>query len=749
MLHPHLRCLVPTLLLLTQSMVSAEEVTAPGASPTVLPVLTVEAVTRLDTPLVEQPYAYYRTDREDLDRTNAATPVDALDHTPGVYVQKTASNQSSPYLRGLTGEQTLLMFDGVRLNHAMMRGGPNQYAALIPDGAVGAVDVLLGSSSTVQGTDGLTGTINFVQAQAGRQATTAASPWMSFREDTADGHTLAAGVDGRAGDFAYSVDGSRGWYHDKEGGRDAGDHLFGTAAGQNTIPNSGYDQVDGGARVAYTGLAANRFELSGGIVEQSDAPRPDGYFENSGTARNISRFYDPQIFQYVHARHILAPIGNAPRVQTTVYWHRQYEAQTRERYNTALTRYTRDEWEDEVATTGIDLQLTNVILHTHTVTYGGTYYEDRTSNSLMSYASPDTNPANAVFAPAASTPGLTTVPDGSSYHGMGIFVQDLWNIAPQWDVLAGARWSRFDWNADVTSDRPGYAAIGNTTVENDTQAVTGNLRLAYHPIDPSTLFAGVSQGFRAPNLSNLTGGQTKGSNNIQTEGNPDLDPERSLTYELGAKYEEQRDSAALTLFYTHLDSLIQTTYIDVNGDGVITSAGGDRAIASNGHDGQLAGFEFSHDWGVLPERLPGDQRVALINVVNATTGEIDVENAQGQIETQHISRANRVFGQTGVTYEPDLQWYVSLLSRWSMAYDEVNPGDANDVRFTTFQAKDQPAGAMPGYMVADLKAGWRSPGRNLRIDGTLENLLNHTYREVGSGTDGSGFAAVVRVTARY
>ena len=736
------RRIVPSLLLLAAALPAAEPVVQGE------PIIVVGSVSRLEDPPVYQPYAYYRQDREDLDRANQASPVEALDHTPGVAVQKTAGNQSSPYVRGLTGEQTLLMFDGVRLNHAAMRPGPNQYSAMLPGNAVDSVDVLLGSSGTVQGSDGLTGTLDFRMAEAGRGTDKVASPWVSTRQDTADGATLSAGVDGAIGGFLYSVDGSRGWYGDRRGGKDAGDHLFGDAADGRDIPNSGYDQYDFGGRVAYVGLARNRFELSGGQVKQWDAPRADGYFENSGNPNNISRFYDPQQFDYIHARHIFAGEGSVPRIQTTGWWHRHQEDQIREDLQGG-NRYRRRETDDQVTTIGIDLQLTSRIA-THEVTYGATWYEDRTANEARAYRSPalNTDPDAAEFDPALSQPGTTTLPDGSRYQGLGVFAPDLRTIAPAWDVLVGLRWSRSSWKSDVTADRPGYATYTDDRIEGDANALTANGRIGWHPIEDSTIFAGVSQGFRAPNLTNLAGIQSRASNNtIQVEGNPDLDPEKSLTYEIGSKIERMRDNASLTFFYTRIDDLIQNTYIDANGDGSIGA--GDRSVSSNAESAELAGFELGEDWGVLASNLPTDSRLSIFNVVNATTGEADEQNpTTGQVDTVHISRANRVFGMGGITYEPTNVWYVTFQTRWSMAYKEVNVGDGQDVRHTTFQAKDRDPGAMPGYAVLDFKAGW-APNRSLRVDAAVENLLDHTYREVGSGIDGAGLAGVLRVTARY
>src|SRR5688500_8299241 len=56
--------------------------------------------------------------RADLDERQPRSAPDALRWEPGVYVQQTAAAQGSAYLRGRTGQQTLLLFDGVRLNNS-------------------------------------------------------------------------------------------------------------------------------------------------------------------------------------------------------------------------------------------------------------------------------------------------------------------------------------------------------------------------------------------------------------------------------------------------------------------------------------------------------------------------------------------------------------------------------------------------------------------------------------------------------
>ena len=768
----HRRLLVPTLAFAAFTLHAEEAATVPASAPIPTPAtvpapattptaseqsatpLAVSA-TRLTSAPQDQPYAFYQHGRSELDHQTGRTAVEALNNTPGVFVQKTAGNQSSPYIRGLTGEQTLLLFDGVRLSNAMFRPGANQYSALIPDSSIGGIDVILGSSSTVTGSDGLTGAIDFRLAEAGRGvAEGQVSPWVSGRIGNADGYRVTGGLDGRVGDFVYSIDGGYADFHDLIGGKDAEDHLFfGAGEDDSEIPNSGFDEYHFGGRVAWLGLANNRFELSAGYTQQMDAPRADGYPENNGSATAISRYYDPQTFSYIHARHIYGGDGGdgaMPRIQTTAYWHVQQEEQFREDIN--ATRYRRRQFQDEISTIGLDLQLTSFIKQ-HEVTYGGTIYQDRTSNDFQRIRTPtngDVNPDNAVQdQSSASNPGSTTVPDDATYNGVGIFLQDFWRITDQWDLLAGIRYSRYDWDFDVTADRAGYAAIGNQSISENTDALTGNLRLGFAPVPPVYTFAGISQGFRAPSLSNLAGIQDRGSSNLQIQGNPELDAEKSLTYELGGRWTEQRDTIALTAFYTTIDDLIQVEYTDVEPDGDIDA--NDQARVVNAEEARLWGLEFSFDYGLpLGNLLPDGARLSLFQVTNWVNGEVDTYNpATASVEEFNLSKANRLFGQAGVRLDLQQGWWGLVRTRWSDAYDEPSLSDGTDIRHTVWQSPGEDPGAMPGYAVLDAKIGWVLSGGKYWVDLTVENLLNRSYREPGSGIDGSGINAILSAGARF
>ncbi len=699
-MHRHARlALVPTLAVLAipAAIIAADQEVGP----------VVVNATRLGSEPFQQPYAIYGVDAGDLRTSPARTPNDELSLTPGVHVQRTSQAQASPYIRGLTGEQTLLMLDGVRLNHAMNRPGANQYAALIPGESIGRIDTILGSTSAVAGSDGLTGGLDYRLAEAGRGVSSPVSPWIAARYGVAeDGVHVGGGVDGRVGDVAYSLDGSFSDFGDITGGKDAGEHLFGSAAGDDEIPNTGYDEYHYAGRVAWLGLARNRFELAAGQTRQTDASRPDGYVENSGNPTRVSREYEVQEFDYAHLRHVIALTGAIDRIQTTAYFHRQHEEQAREDLNPAdatpliPVRYRRREYDDTVDTLGVDLQMTSLVA-THEITYGGTAYLDRIDTDMKRLRSPGGNfdPDAAVQDQSGSAnPGQTTVPDDAEYLGLGVFLQDSWQIDGHWNLLGGVRFSRYAWDFTVTDDRNGFNFISPSAadpnagldVSESAAAFTANVRLGWTPTPDWLAFIGVGQGFRAPNISNLAGIQDRGSASSgvgpQITGNLALDPETSITYEIGARWRQGRDEVAASAFVTTLDDLIQVAYTDLNGDGTITQT--DRAELVNGENGMIVGFELANDLGI-PQGglLPAGWRLAFIQSTSLTSGEVDVPQTSGDVVEEHISRANLAFGRAGLVLEMARGWWTRTQVRWQDRYDEVAPGDASDTRHTTFRAK--------------------------------------------------------------
>ena len=109
-----------------------------------LPEVQILSASRRNTSSLRLPFASsvlnVPTQSENIPRT---VP-ESLSIIPGVFVQKTNHGGGSPFIRGLTGNQTLILIDGIRLNNSTFRYGPNQYLNTIDPFSVNKIEVLRG-----------------------------------------------------------------------------------------------------------------------------------------------------------------------------------------------------------------------------------------------------------------------------------------------------------------------------------------------------------------------------------------------------------------------------------------------------------------------------------------------------------------------------------------------------------------------------------------------------------------------------
>lgn len=124
-----------------------------------LPMALVEGTLLLKTPWEQQPY---RTVLQKVTQTTGSfsrTSPELLMNLTGVMVQKTNHGGGSPTLRGLQGNQTLMLVDGIRLNNSIFRYGPNQYLNTVDAFGLDQMEVLFGNGAVQYGSDAMSGTI--------------------------------------------------------------------------------------------------------------------------------------------------------------------------------------------------------------------------------------------------------------------------------------------------------------------------------------------------------------------------------------------------------------------------------------------------------------------------------------------------------------------------------------------------------------------------------------------------------------
>jgi hemoglobin/transferrin/lactoferrin receptor protein len=100
---------------------------------------------RTPTKLLKTADAISIITNKNINRLQARTTPELLFNQNAVFLQKTNHGGGSPFLRGLTGNQTLHLVDGIRLNNATFRYGPNQYLNTIDPFTLEKVEILRGA----------------------------------------------------------------------------------------------------------------------------------------------------------------------------------------------------------------------------------------------------------------------------------------------------------------------------------------------------------------------------------------------------------------------------------------------------------------------------------------------------------------------------------------------------------------------------------------------------------------------------
>ncbi|MEZ4454764.1 MAG: TonB-dependent receptor, partial [Nannocystaceae bacterium] len=307
--------------------------------------------------------------------------------------------------------------------------------------------------------------------------------------------------------------------------------------------------------------------------------------------------------------------------------------------------------------------------------------------------------------------------DGARYLTSGTWLEGQMTIAERLELRAGGRVALIAATAegDARSTSAGVHKVWATPVGSTGAVLRANRWLRW--------LVNLDQGFRAPNLDDLTSRQQTGPG-FQLE-NADLAPEHSLSLETGFKIEHPVIEAAVYGFHSRIRDLIaraprqtsecpagsdgcaasQTVFQLVNLDGVATIRGLDGYVRLLLPAGFGVRVTLAYTWGAGPNPVIGG------TPVHVPLSRIPPLNGTGELTWR-----SRRYG-----------FYTGAGVRWATAQTRLAYADQSDVRI--------PKGGTPGFVVADLRAGYRWHPRAL-LALVFENITNAAYRYHGSSVNG-------------
>ncbi len=668
---------------------------------------------RRERSLLDAPYAVsLLTRRLLLDERMARTLPEALEEEPGVMVQKTSHGQGSPYIRGFTGYRTLLLVDGIRFNNSVFRSGPNQYFGTLDPLSLGRIEVLRGPASVLYGSDAVGGAI-----LAFTPDLPSLGPGNRFRgrtilrwasaERTRLGRQEAMGSL-MGGKIRFLAGADLKYFGDLQGGRSTG-----------KWPHTGYTEWDGDAKIEYHPDRKSKFVFLHQHVRQDDAWRTHktifgkswkGTTVGSELRRSLDQERDLTYLQY-RARDLGPALSS---FTASLSLHTQKEERVRDRLRSGQPRHDLQGF--RVDTWGAWIQGVTPT-EAGEWTWGAEFYRDGVQSHKREWR-------NGVFH-GASIQG--PVADDADYTSLSLFLRDELDLGRGFDLAAGARYTWDRVKAHSVQD----PTTGNRMGLGDRfDAVVGSLRATWRPGGgDEAVYAGLSQAFRAPNLSDLTRFDSARSNEIETPS-PGLDPEHYLTFEIGGRVEEGPFRGEADYFYTWIRDMIirRPTGRVIGGDNEVTK--------ENAGDGYVHGIEGRFSW----EFLPG---LSFFTAGTWIYGAVDTyPTSLPQKKRQPLSRLMPPSGNFGLRWEaPERKAWAEALVLWAAKADKLNARDRADTQRI-------PPGGTPGYVVLGLRGGWEFK-KDMILSLALENVTDKDYRIHGSGQNEPGTNLVAGLDIRF
>lgn len=610
-----------------------------------------------------------------------STP-EALSGSTGVFVQKTNHGGGSPIIRGLMGNQNLLLIDGIRLNNATFRYGPNQYFNTIDPFMIEKIEIVRGSGSVLYGSDALGGAIQVFSNDAAFSDSSLVvngniiGKWMSnnMEKTSRAGLTISDKRIAFTGGITYS---------------DFGNIYAGKGIGKE-IP-TGYQNLAADSKLNIKLNEKNILTFAWQYNRQDDVPRYD---------RLLSAYqkyhFDPQIRKLGYAR-LLSDFNSSlvDNLQLTVFFGESYE--NRKLQRTGEPDVTNEL--DIVNTYGGIISTKSDISEKWVFVSGIDYYYDKVHSKRTIETEDNSNAMRGYY------------PDGAIASSVALFSSHTLSLS-LFDMVFGGRFSMHR----IKAEDPGFDDINLSP-----SALVANASVVYRIQDNHRIIASIYSAFRAPNINDLSSFGTF-NHGIEVP-NPNLDPENSLTTEVGIKSRYQNFSGSLFLFNSRLSDLIERVPTTFNGQ---DSIDGEKVFhKTNFAEALIRGFETEIHYRFLPQF--------------SIYGNLTYTYGKNKTTDEPMTRIPPLNGKLGVYYKHSESWWTRLEWHAAGKQSRLSPSDIRDTRI--------PEGGTPEWNIINVRSGFQYKWINLSAG--LNNMFNKAYRTHGSGVHGYGRSVWLKIHASF
>ncbi len=628
---------LPRAVLAGTATLVAHHALAEEQSPHVLEAVTVVSAAGFEQHIADAPASISVIDREQLETKSYTDVTDALKDIPGVTVTGGGSRQDIS-LRGMSPKYTMILVDGRRLSGREATANGNDSGLeqnyLPPLRAIERIEVIRGPMSSLYGSEAMGGVINIITRKVPEQWLGSFGAEATLQDNSKSGNARQSDLY-LAGPLLKDKLGLQ--VNGQVRHRDEDEIL------------EGFEEQKvrgGGAKLVFTPDQSNEIGLSYQETRQERNGSPGKYYEEGSEPSN--RRFDKEVAALTHN-------GNFGNWSTDSYIQNE-KTENPDRVGElrngitleTLTANTQATWFGE----------------RHIITAGAQYKDEE----LTDYAT------NRL--PTSSSTEI-------SRWQYAVFLEDEWRLTNDLSLTGGLRFNQDENFGDHVSPR---------------------LYAVYHLNPALTLKGGVSTGYRQPSLREAAddwgsitggGGYPAGHPRAIIKGNPDLDPETSINYEMGLALDLPSGFAtSVMLFQTDFkDKITEYRECDNGGDRNDPSTwscdyeGQTYMFVSdriNVDEAQMQGVEATLAWHLTPAVL-----------LNASYTFTDSEQKTGEFKGEPLNKIPRHMINAGIDWQT-----TDRLQSWVRVNHRSRTSD--------YQSRTSMADGTPGYSMVDLGLNYRA-----------------------------------------
>ena len=657
-----------------------------------------------------------------------ANTADILTASGQVFVQKSQLGGGSPIIRGFEASRVLLMVDGVRMNSAIFRAGHLQNIITVDNMILDRVEINYGPSSTMYGSDALGGVVNLFTKNPTLNTSTAWKTSGNAVLRYANGQNenrqhidvniannkwayLTSFTSSSFGDLrqgnnrlaAYPDFGKRLFYVTNTNGIDIAND---NSANVNIQKTTSYTQTDLLQKIMYKPTANTEHLLNIQLSNSSDINRYDRLTETSkGLPVYSEWYYGPQIRNMLGYKYSASALKGYFQELTV---NTSYQHLEESRISRKFKSTNKDYRVENVDILGVNADLL------HKQTNGNIHFGLESYYDIVKSTAYRNNISTSVR--SAITTRYSDGPTNMAYQAL--YLQQTKYLNDHWVLNDGIRLNMVQLNAQFKDTSLMHFPF--TEAKQSNAAFTGNLGLAYNAENGYKLAFGLSSGFRAPNIDDLTKVFDTKTGYVVVP-NKDLKPEYTYNAEVNLSKSTTAFSWGASLFYTWFKNALVADKFTWNGQSKIIYQGvlSDVYATQNKAKAIVYGFNVNGRIRIM-------ENTDIAGTYTYTKGTYN--DGVKEMPLDHIPPS---YGRIGIKHTNDI-WNAevfSVFNGWKHIEDYNLNGEDNEI----YATKD----GMPSWITLNF-ASYYTPTKKLSVGFQIENIADLNYRYFASGISAVG-----------